>query len=348
MLFSWSPLWLVSRGWSVLAASSLLLSVAMFFARWLCLVLPALAAPSLRKAAQPEPDWKQCGLPGAAATETKPTRQSKRIVHGADSEQCVWRWQVSLSSSIAGQFCGGTLIAPDWVLTAAHCVAHVRHRCGVRNLRVGAGSKQRDSSKANGLVERHVSKIYVHPLYNENVQHDYDFALLKLDKPMPMNECIGVACLPNTPEKVDTKCHITGWGTLASRGSTPEVLQEASVSLLNMDDCEVNYTKQKHTITGSMLCASGNSSKGITDTCQGDSGGPLVCEEDGHFVLRGVTSWGQGCAVPGFPGIYARVQSVLAWVKDVMDDKVRKVSAQDKEDLRQSTSHGLSSLSGEP
>ena len=94
----------------------------------------------------------------------------------------------------------------------------------------------------------------------------------------------------------------------------------------------MNYTKKHQIITGSMLCASGRSSNGITDTCQGDSGGPLVCEEDGAFVLRGVTSWGQGCALRGFPGIYARVQSVISWVEDVMDHKVRLVTADDQQE----------------
>ena len=295
--------------------------MAMFLA-WLLLV-PVMAAPSFRKVPG---DWTRCGMPGRGP--------QKRIVHGADAEHCKWRWQVSIGSPSTGQFCGGTLIAPDWVLTAAHCVGHIRHPCDVRTLRVGAGTSKRDTSKAKGLfVERRVARIFVHPLHNKNVQHDYDFALIQLDKPMPMNQCIGVACLPTRTEQVGTRCQITGWGTLSSRGATPELLQEAPVTLMNKEACEVNYTKQRQTVTGSMLCASGESNAGITDSCQGDSGGPMVCEEDGAFVIRGVTSWGQGCALRDFPGIYARVHSVLAWVEDVMGNKVRKVSAEDKQDL---------------
>lgn len=58
----------------------------------------------------------------------------------------------------------------------------------------------------------------------------------------------------------------------------------------------------------------------------------MVCEEGGGYVLRGVTSWGQGCAVSGFPGIYARVQSVMAWVEDVMEGKMKRATAEDKQE----------------
>ncbi|CAK9004865.1 unnamed protein product [Durusdinium trenchii] len=173
--------------------------------------------------------------------------------------------------------------------------------------------------------------IFMHPLYNQNVPHDYDFAILELDKAMPLNECVGVACLPHRDEMPGTNCSITGWGTLKSFGKTPEVLQEASVKLLTSADCEVNYTKTRDIITGSMLCASGVSEKGIVDTCQGDSGGPLSCAEDGRFVLRGVTSWGQGCAYANFPGVYGKVQSVMSWINDVTAQKVRKVYSDDQQ-----------------
>lgn len=276
--------------------------------------------------------YTQCGVLGRAR---RPKGDGKRIVHGEDSDQCVWRWQVSLSSTSDGQFCGGTLISPEWVLTAAHCVWGVRSTCEVQNLRIGAGAwhrREQIPGDRKVAVQRRVVKIFTHPLYQNNVAHDYDFALMKLDKPVPINHCIGVACLPRDLDTPGANCNITGWGTLNSSGPTPDLLQEAPVSLLSNEVCEQNYTE---TIAGSMLCARGHSRTGITDTCQGDSGGPLVCQEKvkgmrgKRFVLRGVTSWGQGCAYEGFPGVYGRVVTVLSWINDAMQGKIRKAHAVD-------------------
>lgn len=270
--------------------------------------------------------WTQCGVKG---------RPRQRIVNGQDAGECVWRWQVSINTERHGQFCGATLITPDWVLTAAHCVKDVHSPCAVQSLRIGVGAYSRslrELANDEHSVERRVQGIYIHPLYQKNVNHDYDFALMKLDKAVPINRCIGVACLP-TDAHVGSNCTITGWGTLHSQGGQPEVLQQAPVEFVNRKSCEQNYTATKDTITASMMCARGRSKGGITDSCQGDSGGPLVCQQDdGRYSVRGVTSWGQGCGLPDFPGVYARVVSSLAWIDDVLDGKVKpKAVAQEDE-----------------
>mmetsp|Transcript_4889 Transcript_4889/g.11659 ORF Transcript_4889/g.11659 Transcript_4889/m.11659 type:complete len:314 (-) Transcript_4889:400-1341(-) len=201
--------------------------------------------------------------------------------------------------------------------------------CGVRELQVAAGSWRREELSTTS-EERRVRKIFVHPLYQQIVVNDYDFALMQLDKALPLNACIGLACLPRSEEITGTECSITGWGALQSSGPRPEVLQEAPVTLLDSLECEANYTADGKTVTGSMLCASGVSDLGITDTCQGDSGGPLVCRENGRFVVRGVTSWGHGCAFPNLPGVYSRVRSVVSWIDDVLAGQVLTVYAQDE------------------
>jgi len=101
----------------------------------------------------------------------------------------------------------------------------------------------------------------------------------------------------------------------------PHIMQEASVTTVSNEVCDQEY--ENDTISASMLCATGFSAKGeITDTCQGDSGGPLVCKENGAFVLEGVTSWGEGCAFEGYPGVYSRVSYVRDWIDDVLAGKL--------------------------
>ncbi|CAE7306257.1 mdn1 [Symbiodinium natans] len=211
-----------------------------------------------------------------------------------------------------------------------------RNVCKMRKLRVVAGDWKQysdDEAVRGQSVERRIKRVFSHPQYDDAFDSDFDMAVLELDKPFPINECIGVACLPTMDDDKDltgAECSITGWGTLMSSGPMPEVLQEASVTLLSMKECEEDYAKHNETITASMLCAAGNSEKGITDTCQGDSGGPLVCEESGHYIVRGVTSWGDGCALEGYPGVYARVSSALGWIRDIMDGKVETSDTSDE------------------
>jgi len=192
----------------------------------------------------------------------------------------------------------------------------------MRRLRVVAGDWKQysEDEAASGIsVERRVANVYTHPSYDKEVTSDFDFALLELDKEMPTNDCIGPACLPSSPDETGASCSITGWGTLMSAGPNPEVLQQAQVQLLSNAACAQSYAAANETVTAAMVCASGSSQLGITDTCQGDSGGPLVCQDSsGRYVVRGVTSWGDGCALENFPGVYARVTSALPWIREVL------------------------------
>jgi len=206
-----------------------------------------------------------------------------RIVNGDESSVHSWPWQVRVRPCNGYRkctfLCGGSIISSRWVLTAAHCLE---------------GESQRG-------------------IYVEN-----DIGLIKLDRPMEMNGCVGTVCLPTSDVAPGSTCWITGWGTLSSGGKSPSILQEASVSVLSLDECR-NTRYSRSEITDDMLCAQGRSRNGgVTDACQGDSGGPLVCEAGGSWTIYGATSWGYGCASASYPGVWSRVHYNLDWIESAM------------------------------
>jgi len=253
-----------------------------------------------------------CGATGASSL-VELTGPNASIVNGDDAKECMWKWQVGLKSSSTGRpWCGGMLIAPDWVLTAAHCLEGEPQRgvyvvAGEHNVRVRSGNEQTIRS----------SKWFNHPQYNDWTS-DFDIGLIQLERPMQMTGCVGTVCLPTSDVAPGSTCTISGWGTLSSGGRSPTILQEAEVNVLSNTQCK-NTGYRASQITASMLCAQGRNSEGkVTDACQGDSGGPLVCQSSGTWTVYGATSWGRGCAGANYPGVWSRVTSSLDWISQTM------------------------------
>ncbi|XP_077865178.1 uncharacterized protein LOC100373316 [Saccoglossus kowalevskii] len=229
-----------------------------------------------------------------------------RIVGGINAELGEWPWQVSLQTQ-GSHFCGGTLVRPQWVVTAAHCVDAARRP---PNFEVHMGmSMHAEWAQTETRVVKDVNRIIVHSSYDVDTQ-DYDIALLELSSAVQLNDYIRLACLPSSdmdfPDGKD--CSISGWGYTEEGGDSPYVLQMASVPLVSITDCAVLLS-----ITTRMICA-GYPEGGI-DSCQGDSGGPLVCYmDDSKWYLAGAVSWGIGCARPRKYGVYARITYFRDWI----------------------------------
>ncbi|XP_058875834.1 transmembrane protease serine 6-like, partial [Acipenser ruthenus] len=159
-----------------------------------------------------------------------------------------------------------------------------------------------------------VQEIVSHHYYDEE-SHDYDLALLQLDRPVAPSTLAQPACLPARTHHLQPgfKCWVTGWGSAGEGGPSSNVLQKVDVSLITQDICNQSY---RYKISPRMLCA--GYPDGKKDACQGDSGGPLVCKEpNGRWFLVGVVSWGIGCGRPNFYGVYTRITKMVDWIDEV-------------------------------
>merc|ERR1719228_1025199 len=242
----------------------------------------------------------------------KPNRKMK-IVNGVETEANEYPWQIGLTFGSINQYasCGGSIIGKKSILTAAHCTAGKSP--GDIYVMVGVHSQQ----EATADNYKTVCAIHDHADYNSDTT-DYDYSVLTLCSPLEYSEKVQPVCLPTTDDdgsQYEDLAHVvSGWGTTSSGGSISNVLLETSVTTMSNDKCcSTPYSYACSQITAAMMCAAGPS----TDSCQGDSGGPLVTQDatSGNYIQTGVVSWGIGCALPQYPGVYARVSKVLNWIK---------------------------------
>ncbi|XP_062992936.1 serine protease 27-like [Elgaria multicarinata webbii] len=243
---------------------------------------------------------------------------SPKILGGQPASPGSWPWQVSIYRH-EKHHCGGSLIAEQWVVTAAHCFK----RCNnTSDYKVLLGAYQL-SNPSHSVIHSDVEQIEIHPDFNMGIYTVADIALVKLKHPVEFTDYIHPISLPHSLEEVpmDADCWVTGWGEIKDGVSLPypKTLQELKVPLINRSACNDLYnsapvdSNPMDPVTPGMLCA--GYPEGGKDSCSGDSGGPLVCKREGGWTQVGVVSWGTGCAEPKHPGVYTSVPAYFKWIQ---------------------------------
>ena len=299
-----------------------------------------------------------CAPIGAVLAE-----DTEMIVNGIPVPDGKYPWQVRLYSSMEDQkgFCGGSIIAPQWVLTASHCLAKGESHGGpntavdAENVVVGYGSIDRTKT-----IKIPAAKIFVHQGYlDKGLDGKSDVALIKLARPIENPTAITLAD-PETDQKLVTdgaSVTVSGWGAIWSpfdkdvealmpdlgpkdemfdKWQFPLKLHEVEIKAMDNQNCNDAFKPVGLAAAPTEICAM---VKGATkDSCQGDSGGPLVVKADvpNGYVQVGVVSWGTMCGNRVTPSVFARVSSFTGWLNDTMknnqgDEPVQATGGDDEE-----------------
>merc|ERR1719427_2091591 len=267
----------------------------------------------------------------------KPVGQSSGKIKGGDAaSKGSWPWMVYIEiihdSWPYPKICGGSLIHPEWVLTAAHCFREQSSTSAYdTTLKFGLyklPDEENEPTPGHVRTRKGIEIIYHEDwiFYDKTHSKSFhnDLAIIKLNKPLEPSSFVYPICLPKgeTPKPGD-KCWVTGFTD--DEGETKE-LQQVDLPITTDEECKEAYKKYKHPVNESLMFCAGYK-EGGKDSCDGDSGGPLMCQRQDScsWYVFGVVSYGEGCALEDYFGVYTKVTTFEQWItKTIGEDENNK------------------------
>ena len=240
-------------------------------------------------------------VPAAAAALAASLTPSHAIVGGTAAPEGAYPFMAAITENDGFQFCGGSVIASTWILTAAHCVQGARPD----RTKVITGRTNLNNTGQGQHIQ--ALSIHVHPSYDGN---GYDAALIRLSTATTATPIAVATAANDNLEIPGTVLRVTGWGDQTNTLGLTATPQLRQVDVKVVSDSECGLTNFGfHAPTG--VCAADIAK----DSCQGDSGGPMF--HNASRIIVGLVSYGTGCGLPAFPGVYTEVNnpSIRSWIQ---------------------------------